>query len=303
MFELTVWFLALFIIILILIFLSIRKRVIHENFESDIYSKPFKVHNKENEIYDSFYSDIYDDLVYNPHKNKFEINSIIQATNLSLSSSILEVGCGTGHHAGELAKIVDSVVAIDISKHMIRKCQQTYKRPNLTFQQGNALDPILFQPLMFSHIMCFYFTIYYMKDKGLFFNNCNTWLRNKGYLVIHLVDRDRFDPVVPPSSPFMFVNPQTYAKERIMKSSVYFNDFKYNANFMYDKNKTVAVFSENFQNRATSKVFRKNDHTFYMEPEAKIVRMAKDYGFNVVAKIDLLKAGYENQFLYVFMKE
>jgi hypothetical protein len=37
-----------------------------------------------------------------------------------------------------------------------------------------------------------------------------------------------------------------------------------------------------------------------METEEKIVNLAKEEGFIVESKIDLLKASYEYQYLYVF---
>ena len=39
-----------------------------------------------------------------------------------------------------------------------------------------------------------------------------------------------------------------------------------------------------------------------MEPEKNIVAMAKEAGFLLQGKIDLLRVGYEYQFLYIFVK-
>ena len=49
----------------------------------------------------------------------------------------------------------------------------------------------------FTHITCLYFTIYYIKDKRLFFENCFKWLKPHGVLVIHLVNMNKFDPILP----------------------------------------------------------------------------------------------------------
>ena len=48
-----------------------------------------------------------------------------------------------------------------------------------------------------------------------------------GYLIVHLVDRESFDPILPPGNPLYVVSPQKYAKERITKTKVHFNDFIY----------------------------------------------------------------------------
>ena len=59
---------------------------------------------------------------------------------------------------------------------------------------------------------------------------------------------------------------------------------------------------EKFKNKDNGKIFRKQEHKFYMEPEVNILTMAKDVGFIVLGKIDLIKVGYEYQYLYVLQK-
>jgi SAM-dependent methyltransferase len=261
-----------------------------------------------NEIYDEFYSNIYDDLVYNSKKNKYEVDSITKVANIDKTSNLLEIGCGTGHHAAAFALLCKTITAIDVSQYMINQASLNYPpttHKNLQFMKSNALHTTLFPSDSFSHILSLYFTIYYIKNKHLFFRNCYKWLdssKTPGYLILHLVDRDHFDPVVPPSSPFYFVNPQTFAEKRITTSSVIFNDFKYTADFDYQKEKNEAVFVEKFENKENGKVFRKNEHKFFMESEEEIVSIAQNEGFIVHAKVDLLKAAYEHQYIYIFVK-
>ena len=47
-----------------------------------------------------------------------------------------------------------------------------------------------------------------------------------GYLVVHLVNRDMFDPIRPASNPLFMVSPQKYAKNRIVTSTIKFKDFE-----------------------------------------------------------------------------
>ena len=92
------------------------------------------------------------------------------------------------------------------------------------------------------------------------------WLMPGGYLVVHIVDRDMFDPILPPSNPLIIVSPQRYANKRITQSKITFNNMDYVANFDLVPNSDQAVFSEKFQHKGDKKI-RKNKHIFKMEPE------------------------------------
>ena len=75
----------------------------------------------------------------------------------------------------------------------------------------------------------------------------------------------------------------------------------YEANFDMKPNSDVAVFSEKFEEPSEKKM-RKNKHVFAMESDKTIVTIAKQAGFIMQGKIDLLNVGYEYQYLYIFMK-
>ena len=75
---------------------------------------------------------------------------------------------------------------------------------------------------------------------------------------------------------------------------------KYKANFDLQPNSDVAVFNEKFEGN-DGKV-RKQKHRFHMESDKDIVAMAQQTGFVLEGKIDLIKVGYEYQYLYIFRK-
>ena len=251
------------------------------------------------EVYDKFYADIYDYLVFNNLKDDYEVGEIINKANPSSSSRILDVGCGTGHHVASLSSKGLDVLGIDIAPSMIDKAKANF--PDYKFQVADALNGSEFEPASFTHILCMYFTIYYFKDKTQFFNNCYNWLMPGGYLIVHLVDRDRFDPILPPGNPLMYVSPQRYAKKRITSTKVKFTDFSYSADFNLDDKNDIAQFVEKFKNDSDGKV-RKNEHTMYMPDIQQIVDEAQACGFMVESQIDLLQCQYEYQYLYVFIK-
>ena len=172
--------------------------------------------------------------------------------------------------------------------------------PNVDFRVGDALNGTLFNMNSLTHILCLYFTIYYFEDKRRFFDNAMDWLMPGGYLVVHMVDRETFDPILPPGNPLYIVSPQKYAKERITKTKVTFNDFVYNADFNLDKAANVATFDEKFKFNDGST--RKQQQKLYMEDTSAIVNTAQQCGFILHAKVDLVKCAYEHQYLYIFVK-
>jgi SAM-dependent methyltransferase len=253
---------------------------------------------KGDDVYDEFYSTIYDHLVHNDTKDTYEMTQIFKITSPNSKSVVLDVGSGTGHHVGKLAQKNIHATGVDSSAAMVKKAQENY--PEEMFMQGNVLDTHLFSFNTFTHILCLYFTIYFIKDKRHFFDNCMDWLIPGGYLVVHLVDPEHFDPILPPGNPLYIVSPQKYAKKRITKTKINFNKFAYHSNFNYNPEDEIATFEEKFQfdNGNT----RKQEQVMYMESADKIVTIGQQCGFILQSKVDLVKCAYEYQYLYIFQK-
>ncbi len=249
-------------------------------------------------VYDDFYAGIYDYLVFSGLKNDFEVGEIINSSAPTEASVIADIGCGTGHQTAILNSKGLKVIGVDVSPSMIKEAKENY--PGLNFKVGNALDNGLFKMNSLTHIICLYFTIYYFKDKRHFFDNCMDWLMPGGHLIVHLVDRETFDPILPPGNPLYVVSPQKYAKERITKTKIVFNDFEYSANFDLDKSSNVATFEEKF--KFNDGKIRKQQQMLYMEDTSAIVNSAQECGFILQGKIDMVKCAYENQYLYIFTK-
>lgn len=288
----------LFIALLLIIIVFFKSIEIPElNKESFINNNKF-VFKTGDDVYDEFYATIYDHLVYNNVKDIFEIGEIVNDTRADETSIILDVGCGTGHHVAMLSEQNLQVLGIDISPSMIEKAKLNY--PKFNFKVGNALNGQQFEHQKFTHILCLYFTIYYFPDKRRFFDNCMDWLMPGGYLVVHLVDREKFDPILPPGNPLYIVSPQKYAKERITSTKITFNDFVYNSDFKFDKNTNTAIFDEKF--KFNDGKVRKQEQKLYMDDTQDILTIAQQCGFILQGKIDLVKCAYEYQYLYILVK-
>jgi len=295
--NLSIWGKILMVICMILIVYSIYKKIAPrvEGFQQN---DDFIV-KQGGDIYDDFYADIYDQMLYSHQKNNFEIGQIINETQLVNESIILDVGCGTGNHVNILGLDGYNVTGVDISPAMIKKAKEYY--PNFKYVVGDVMQTGQFSPESFTHILCLYFSIYYFQNKDIFFKNATRWLKPGGYLIVHVVDREQFDPILPAGNPLLLVSPQRYAKDRITKTSIIFNNMEYKANFKLDQNKNIATFEEKFTSKDNGRV-RKNEHILYMETDKQILVRAQNAGFIYHGKIDLIKCGYEYQYLYIFMK-
>ena len=267
-------------------------------------SNNFKMNTDAITIYDDFYANIYDLLVFSKIKNDFEIGHIIQYTKPAKNSNMLDIGSGTGHHVSSLVSHGYKAKGIDISSHMVKKAKETY--PKLEFNNEDALNEMNYPPDTFTHITCLYFTLYYMRDKRMLFSNCMKWLLPGGYLAVHMVNRDKFDPILPAGNPFTIVSPQKFAKKRITSTIVKFDDFEYKSNFnlkdnVNGKDSPNAIMNETFKNNKDGNIV-KNEHQLYMQTQSEILDIAKSVGFIIHSKIDLLKCQYENQYIYILQK-
>lgn len=283
------------LIVVVLMILSRWLRITKEGFK-DTSNKEFVI-NKNQDVFDDFYVSVYDDLMHNVGKNNFEIGEITEIEAITDKNTLLDVGSGTGHHVAAFSQKGIKATGVDISQAMVNKAKENY--PEGDFKQGDVMNTMLFTPNSFSHITCLYFTIYYLEDKRRFFKNCIDWLMPGGFLILHLVDRENFDPIIPAAKPIYIVSPQKYADKRITNSVVKFDKFDYKCNF--DLNGDVATINETFKDKENESV-RQNEHKLYMESQKTILSMAKEAGFILHSKVDMIKCQYDSQYLYILQK-
>jgi SAM-dependent methyltransferase len=295
--NLSTWAKILYFCILLLLVVSIFKYL---NSRKEGYEERSTFTSKINtEVYDNFYVDVYDSLVYNNMKDDYEIGEIVNKTTPTSESIFLDIGSGTGHHVSKLTDMGFNAIGMDSSNDMVNKSKENY--PSCRFIHGDITKNLTSNYSSYTHVLCLYFTIYYMKDKERFFENCFNLLMPGGYLIIHLVDRETFDPILPAGQAFIVVSPQKYAKKRITTTKVHFDDFVYTADFNLNPETNTALFNEKFKFKENGHV-RSNQHIMYMEPIDTITTYAQNAGFLIDDKVDLLHCGYDNQYLYILTK-
>jgi SAM-dependent methyltransferase len=255
------------------------------------------------ELYDSFTASIYDQLTQGSVRTQAEIGLILhkwtkRGDDLK-NFEVLDAGCGTGVSVAALSKIgCKKVVGLDKSAAMIQQAKNVTipsstlteeQKKNIEWRTADLLDPSSCAGGEFSHACMLYFTIYYFPDKEAVFRNLFLWIKPGGHLVVQVVNKHKFDPMLESSSPWLGFSLQKYSKERITKSEVTFNKFKYTGEF--DLQDPAAEYRETF--RFTDGKVRRQRHTWQMEDINTIIGFAKVAGWEYEGFVDLTPVQFE----------
>lgn len=272
---------AIALLILLVILQSARKSVKYEGFQQ---KEQFSIQRDAN-AYDEFYSEIYDKLYKTESRSEKEAVEIIGAIQPDKESSVfLDIGCGTGCLVNALKSRGYNAIGVDKSKAMIETGKERQPDSNASMKCGDATDPMLFERGVFSHILCMDRTIYEIEDKVAFFRNCKHWLQPGGYLILHLVEPEKFNAVVPLGQPNGLSNPDTLLKtadgKRVTDTAIDFIDFKYNSKYDFSQlgvdGKVTQI--EKFTDATSNKV-RQNERTMFMSAPNSILEEARYCGF------------------------
>lgn len=298
-FTLLELFLLILLIIIILLIIS------NLNLTGEGFNNKERIFERRggNNVFDTAYVDIYDSLFYNNIKNEYEVEQIINSNQPKIHSKLLDIGCGTGHHVEMFNKNNLDSIGIDFSPAMIEQAQLNY--PKNKYRVCDALNSIEFPPDSFTHITCLYFTIYYIKNKKLFFSNCFDWLVSDGTLILHLVNAKKFDPITPAS-----YSQKNHNSNKQIKGTVKFDVLDYKSNFILDENinsnvstlkNPNAIFKETLKFKDSNKT-RVNEHKLFMASQKSILALAKDAGFILKAQKEMTDIEYNYNYLYYLVK-
>ena len=269
-----------------------------EGFEQE---SRFTLKQNEDVFEDPFYVGIYDELFYKKLYNSYEVGIILNEIHPTSKDVVIEIGSKTGSYTSALQQSCGcNVIGLDTSATMVDYASKKY--PNCKFMQGDPLNFMSFSSEYATAILLLDFAIYYVKDRRTLFYNCYHWLKPGGYLILHLVNRHMFDPIVPAAKPLTLVSPQSVAKQRITTSDVVIDKFDYKSKFEFDqgdKNDGVTII-ETMKDRR-GKV-RKNVRSLRMSGQKIIISEAKDAGFTMLGQYDLIKSQREYQYIYILYK-
>lgn len=196
--------LYLLIILLILyIVLSFNKK---EGFIIDYRNENImenKVYVDEN-IYDNFYSYIYDDIIVTIPYYEELLNKTKKYLNST--STVLCLGSKTGHIVQLLSENIETI-GVDNSKSMVKMAK--YKYPNNTYIYGNYLNKDLFGINKITHIYVPLLTIHTIYNLDMLFENFSDWVVHKGFIFITYSELNNF-----PSHKLINYNPSNYFKSK-----------------------------------------------------------------------------------------
>ena len=251
-------------------------------------------------IFTPQYVSIFDTLFRVQEKDNFEVAQVAKFTEMGKDSHVLDIGCSTGHRAALLQKVTSSVKGVDSSANMIKKAKRDY--PSLDLVVDNIIEPSkLIDRKLYTHVTVLYFEVYRHKDKHRLFRILNGMLVPGGKLAVHLVDRNKFDPIVPAANPIQSVSPQDYAKKRLTRSEVLFNTCSYVASLEEPSHGDNYTFVETITPKDGGRPTQ-NRHALHMPRQKDVLAAARDAGFTITGRFSLEPVGYYHNQVYILQK-
>ncbi len=306
-------------IILLVIYRYWKVANIKESFTATTTRKNYEHVEGVLNIYDAFYVDHYAKLYYDPERVAHEIGEIVIQTEMDAeTSNVLDVCCGLGYHLQELVDRGIACRGIDNSEAMIQSMtERMTERMEESMEErvtkkmvkkADVLNQMTLPAEEFTHVMCLGYGIYHFRNKYAFFRNTFHWLSPGGYLIVHLVNRDKLstEGILTGESAMSDTilsgsGSESESKEK-GKKTVQWGQMKYTSTVTMNKTTNELEIKEKFVDWETGKV---RDQTWYLyvPPQSVIVEEAKKQGFRVLGKVQILpNLTPDFHYLYIFQK-
>jgi SAM-dependent methyltransferase len=266
-----------------------------------------------NQLYDAFYAEIYDQLASHSSRIYMQVGECNKRWRTK-SASILDVGCGTGAATRAFANQgVGKVCGLDFSQPMLEEAKSQLikskldveKAAKIEYREGDMMVSTTCKPGEFTYATLFYFSVYYAKDKKQLFKNIYSWLEPGGGMMVEVVNKYKFDPMLQASAPFLGFSLQKYTKDRFNKSKITFNEFDYEGDFVLLEEGAGSEEAE-FREVMTFKkgnIVRRQKHTFWMPELKEIIKAADGAGFIYKGYKDMLPMGFEYSYMLFFERD
>ena len=264
----------LLLLILLVFFVGFTSYSNKEGFINQQDKFTFK---KGPQIFDTFYSNVYDNIITDKVKDEYIVGEVINKTTPTSKSFILDIGSGTGDIVALFNQKNIKAIGLDNSTSMINISKQKY--PSLEFNIGDATNIMIYPAHSFTHITCLNDTIYYIKDSNHLINNVYEWLIPGGYFILSL-DTDLKN--------IKLTN----------KNKELFTNFSYRKNNEIKNN--LILINETFKDDIGQ--VRKQQHEINISSIENILQNAKDTGFIIQGEFLLSPVNYSNKKIYLLYK-
>jgi SAM-dependent methyltransferase len=272
-----------------------------DNKEGFQQSQPYVFKHKDcDQIYDPFYIEQYDILYKTDKYSDDDYMAVIQHTSPSSSAghSFLDIGCGTGTLLRKLETDGYPVFGIDKSRAMVEEAQSRLIYGEVICDDV-LRDPMLYENDSFSHILCTHFTLYEIQDKLKLFRQCYNWIRSGGFFLVHVVEPEHFNMVVPLSDIYKHVKKHDSQQNRVTNTEMERPTYTYTNHYMFDDPNKEITQIEKFE---TKQNVRQNEKTMYMISKRELYTMAAQCGFQVYAENNYKYIDDIYQTLVIFIK-
>lgn len=302
--NLTKLFIIITIIAVIYSMNNNSQREFFQNTHSGSYSS-----STDDNIFNTEYTKLYDNVIMDTEKDSKNIDYIMQKTNISNQGLVVNIGCKTGWINNYLKQNYGiNSIGLDKSSHMIDTCRNKHNDIDFSVFNINTLDTINInhsQPI--THIICLNMEIYHIDNIEYFFAQCYKLLESNGYLILNLVDHNKYNNTSVYSRINHF-NPNNLSIKKVNDSVIKFNDIVYNTRyrvFPNDFGNDTIWFTETIENLNDNSV-HENIHNFNAISNKEIENIANKNNFKLVNIVDIqLDLGlehYNNEYLYIFKK-
>ena len=275
--------LLILLLIIILIVVIFRKDI--EYFEGkDKNGVPEFVFNM-----DKVYTKLYDITFNEKTVFNFDVKKILPTLNKS--SKILDAGTGTGKYYEYFFKKYN-ITGIDASNEMLKLAQT--RVPLGTFIQGNLINDSLFKNKEFTHILCLLDTLYHNRyvEQALILKNFYYWLKDGGYLFIHVFNKKKLIPA-PRNYSKLYVD-----KHKNLHSYTELDDFSHDAFYIHKKDHVV--YKERYKMNTNGNIRFQLTKLYIPDNSKKTIAQILEVGFKLVNRYN--NKNDEDMELLVFKK-
>lgn len=269
----------------------------HTKIEHFSQSKPFVLKKNEN-CYDDIYSKHYDLLYKSKEHNDSIMEFIDNNYKINKRSMFLDIGCGSGNLLKRINTKTPFIFGIDKSQHMIEIARD--QNPSCNFIKNDVLEnPLHYDNNYFDIITCTNLTIYEIDNKVLLLRYIFNWLKRGGVFVLHLVEPEKFNMIVPISDYYNNVNELT--DTRIEETELDFKDYKFNNKFIKQVDQ-IYIQKEEIIDKNT-KNLRQYEKNLFFEQKNTILSVAQNIGFKILNQNNCKQSlGDEHQYFVMLIK-